>query len=401
MTVMTSTSAAPAAPVTAAVIKSRIASIDIMRGLVMIIMLMDHVREKLYLHVEVGDPVNLDVATPDLFFSRIAAHLCAPVFVFLTGVSAWLYSHPARGGYRSPSRFLFTRGLFLVFLELTVINFSWFGTYNTLFLQVIWAIGLSMIALSILVKLNYWVIGALGFVIVFGHNLLTPITFVPGEFGYTLWTILHDRGVLVADGPLVIKVSYPVLPWIGVILLGYFVGPLYARTMDEISRRKILLGLGAGCLALLAILRGFNIYGETLPWVQGETAIQTVMSFLNYTKYPPSLNFLLLTLGLAFFLLALFEKMGNNGKANKWLDAIETFGSAPMFFYILHLYVLMLGYRLLLAVFGANQGSDMFWVEQFWWVWVTTVIMAVVLYFPTKAFARFKHTSKQGWVKYF
>lgn len=257
-----------------------------------------------------------------------------------------------------------------------------------------------MIALSILVKLNYWVVGAIGFVIVFGHNLLTPITFVPGELGYTLWTILHDRGVLVADGPLVIKVTYPVLPWIGVILLGYFVGPIYSRTMDEISRRKILIALGAGSLALLAVLRGFNIYGETLPWVQGETAVQTVMSFLNYTKYPPSLNFLLLTLGLAFFLLAMFEKIGSNGKANKWLDAIETFGSAPMFFYILHLYVLMLGYRVLLAIFGANQG-ELFGVDQFWWVWVTTVIMAVVLYFPTKAFARFKHTSNQGWVKYF
>lgn len=400
MTVMTSTSAAPAAPVTAAVIKSRIASIDIMRGLVMIIMLMDHVREKLYLHMQVSDPMNIEITTPDLFFTRLAAHLCAPVFVFLTGVSAWLYSHPSRGGYRSPSRFLFTRGLFLIFIELTLINFSWSGTYTTLWLQVIWAIGLSMIALSILVKLNYWVVGAIGFVIVFGHNLLTPITFVPGELGYTLWTILHDRGVLVADGPLVIKVTYPVLPWIGVILLGYFVGPIYSRTMDEISRRKILIALGAGSLALLAVLRGFNIYGETLPWVQGETAVQTVMSFLNYTKYPPSLNFLLLTLGLAFFLLAMFEKIGSNGKANKWLDAIETFGSAPMFFYILHLYVLMLGYRVLLAIFGANQG-ELFGVDQFWWVWVTTVIMAVVLYFPTKAFARFKHTSTQGWVKYF
>jgi uncharacterized membrane protein len=400
MTAMTSTSAAPTASVTAAVVKSRIASIDIMRGLVMLIMLMDHVREKLYLHVEVGDPVNLDVATPDLFFSRIAAHLCAPVFVFLTGVSAWLYSHPARGGYRSPSRFLFTRGLFLVFIEVTVVNFSWFGTYNTLYLQVIWAIGLSMIALSILVKLNYWAVGAIGFVIVFGHNLLTPITFVPGEFGYSLWTILHDRGVLVADGPLVIKVSYPVLPWIGVILLGYFVGPLYARTMDELTRRKILLGLGAGCLALLAVLRGFNIYGETLPWVQGETATQTVMSFLNYTKYPPSLAFLLLTLGIAFFLLALFEKIGSNGKDNKWLSAIETFGSAPMFFYILHLYVLLIGYQILLAIFGANQG-ELFGVEQFWWVWVATVMMAVILYPPTRAFARFKHSSRQAWVRYF
>jgi uncharacterized membrane protein len=151
----------------------------------------------------------------------MSAHLCAPAFVFLTGMSAWLYSHPASGQPRSATGFLFKRGLFLVVLELTLINFSWFGTYTTLYLQVIWAIGLSMIALSLLVRLPFWLIATTGAVIVVGHNLLTPITFQPGETGYTLWTILHDRGYLIADGPLKVKVSYPVLPWIGVILLGY------------------------------------------------------------------------------------------------------------------------------------------------------------------------------------
>jgi len=310
-------------------------------------------------------------------------------------MSAWLYSHPASGQPRSATGFLFKRGLFLVVLELTLINFSWFGTYTTLYLQVIWAIGLSMIALSLLVRLPFWLIATTGAAIVVGHNLLTPITFQPGETGYTLWTILHDRGYLVADGPLKVKVSYPVLPWIGVILLGYTAGPLYARAVGSASRIKMLLGLGGACLVLLLVLRGFNVYGETLPWAVGDSAVQTVMSFVNFTKYPPSLCFLLLTLGVAFLLLAWFEQLSNGVTR-----ALEVFGSAPMFFYAFHLYVLLFGYNMLLTVFGPTQG-EMFGVDDFWWVWVTSALMTLALYYPTRAFARFKRTTKQGWVRYF
>jgi uncharacterized membrane protein len=380
---------------TKAVSKSRISSIDVMRGLVIVLMLVDHVREKLYLHVQVSDPMDVANTSPDLFFTRMSAHLCAPAFVFLTGMSAWLYSHPASGQPRSATGFLFKRGLFLVVLELTLINFSWFGTYTTLYLQVIWAIGLSMIALSLLVRLQFWLIATTGAVIVVGHNLLTPITFQPGETGYTLWTILHDRGYLIADGPLKVKVSYPVLPWIGVILLGYTAGPLYARAVGSASRIKMLLGLGGACLGLLLVLRGLYVYGETLPWAVGDSAVQTVMSFVNFTKYPPSLSFLLLTLGVVFLLLAWFERL-NNGVTR----ALEVFGSAPMFFYAFHLYVLLIGYNILLAVFGPTQG-EMFGVDDFWWVWVTAALMTLALYYPTRTFARFKQKTKQGWVRYF
>ncbi|HET7090080.1 MAG TPA: heparan-alpha-glucosaminide N-acetyltransferase domain-containing protein, partial [Anaerolineae bacterium] len=255
--------------------RSRIASIDIMRGLVIVLMMMDHVRERFFLHVPVTDPMDVDATAPALYFTRYLAHFCAPVFIFLTGLSGWLYSHPANGGYRSPTGFLFKRGLFLVFIEVTVIYLVWASTFTTLYLQVIWAIGLCMIALSVLARLNYWLIGALGFAIVFGHNLLSPISFAPDEFGYTLWTILHDRNFLVEDGIVPIKVSYPVLPWIGVILLGYFAGPLYGQSMDRSTRRKALVALGLGCLALLLVLRGFNIYGETLPWTVQETGVRT------------------------------------------------------------------------------------------------------------------------------
>lgn len=388
-----SQTAAPAREI--AVPRSRIASIDVMRGLVMVIMMFDHVREKIYLHLQVTDPMTIATTTPDLFFTRLSAHLCAPVFVFLTGLSAWLYANPASGKTRSPSSFLIKRGLLLVVLEVTVINFSWAGTYTTLWLQVIWAIGISMIILGLMSGLPRWLLAVIGAAIVFGHNLLTPITFQPGETGYTLWTILHDRGFLIADGPLKVKVTYPVLPWIGVILLGYVAGPLYAAVVASSRRTRILIGMGLACLLLLLVLRGFNIYGETLPWVQGDTSVQTLMSWLNFTKYPPSLDFLLLTLGVAFLLLAWFESMDNAATR-----ALVMFGAAPMFFYILHLYVLLVLYRIALAIFGPNHG-ELFGVDDFYWVWIVAPLLALALYFPCRAFARFKRTSTQAWVRYF
>lgn len=380
---------------TGADVKSRIATIDVMRGLVIVFMMLDHVRERIFLHVPLSDPMDVNTTSPALFFTRYFAHLCAPVFIFLTGVSAWLYAHPATG-YRSPTGFLFKRGLFLLFLEVTVIYLVWASSFTTVYLQVIWAIGLCMIALSVLVKLNYWVIGGLGFLIVFGHNALSPISFTPDESGYALWTILHDRNFLVDGEVLKIKVSYPVLPWIGVILLGYFTGPLYGRSMDVPTRRKILIGLGCGCLALLLVLRGFNIYGETLPWSRQDTAIRTLMSFLNYTKYPPSVDFLLVTLGIGFLLLAWFETM-----KNKLIDTLEIYGSVPMFVYVVHLYLLLAVYGILRAVFGANQG-DRFGVDQVWWIWLGAIAIAVALYYPTKAFAGYKHREKRSkpWLSY-
>lgn len=380
-----------------AVTKSRIASIDVMRGLVMVIMLVDHMRETLYLHKQVSDPMDIGETPPDLFFTRLSAHLCAPVFVFLTGLGAWLYANPASGDFRSPRAFLLKRGLFLVLLELTLVNLSWTGQIppTTLWLQVIWAIGLSMIALALMSGLSRWIIASVGFVIVFGHNLLTPVTFEPGSTGYTIWTILHDRGFLIAGGPLKIKVTYPVLPWIGVILLGYACGPLYARTVRSWDRTRILIAAGIGSLVLLALLRGFNIYGEMLPWMPGETAVLTAMSWLNFTKYPPSLDFLLLTLGIAFLLQAWFENVSNRATR-----VFVTFGEAPMFFYLLHLYTLLTLYRLTLFFVGPNQGQR-FGVDDIWWVWIASVALSIVLYFPTRAFARFKHSTRKAWVRYF
>ena len=372
----------------------RIQSIDMLRGLVMLLMLVDHARERFYLHLQVGDPMDVAGTEPALFFTRLSGHLCAPVFVFLTGLSAWLYAHPASGGRRSPRAFLVQRGLLLVLLELTLVNFAWSGAYDTLYLQVIWVIGLCMVTLGLLCALPLPWLGALGAAIVLGHNALTPIAFAPGEPGYVAWTILHDRGWLLSGEPLAVRVSYPLLPWIGVILLGYAAGPLFARGREADWRRRRLLGLGLGALAALLLLRGFNIYGETLPWSPQSGALLTLMDWVNFTKYPPSLAFLLLTLGAGALILTWFERgVGRLG------PALAAFGAAPLFFYLLHLYALLALHQLLLAVFGPNQGTG-FGVDHVSTLWLAAALLAFVLYWPTRAFARYKRRGP-AWLRFF
>lgn len=375
-------------------LKARIHSIDIMRGVVILLMLLDHVRERFFLHMQVSDPMDVDTTSPGLFWSRFAAHFCAPTFIFLTGLSAWLYSHPANGIARSARSFLIKRGLFLIALEVTIICFSWMGYFHTIWLQVMWAIGLCMLTLALLINLPQRLLLVLGLLIVFGHNLLTPISFSPDEWGYTLWTILHDRGYISQGGLIDVKISYPVLPWIGVILLGYCAGTLYAHTRDSDDRKQWLIGLGLACVALFAILRGLNIYGETLPWQQFSSTAQTAMSLFNVTKYPPSLSFLLITLAVMFFGLWLFER-----PLNRFSNALRVYGSVPMFFYILHLYVLLILYTVGNAIWGTNQGSY-FGVNDITWVWLISVVLAVALYWPTKAFSDYKRVAKKPWLKY-
>ena len=380
-----------------AAVRTRIEVIDVMRGLVMVIMVLDHVRERFYLRVPVSDPMDVATTEPKLFFTRIAAHFCAPMFVFLTGLGAWLYANPANGAPRSATGFLVKRGLLLVVLEVTVILFSWVEKFppHTIWLQVIWVIGICMIILGLVHQLPRWILAAMAFTLVFGHNLLSHIHFQAGEPGYWIWTILHDRGYLIADGPTKLKVSYPLLPWIGVIILGWLAGPIFSKGVDPARRARIWTQLGLACLALLAFLRGFNIYGETLPWTVQPDALHTVMSFVNFTKYPPSLDFLLLTLGVGFLLFPRFEAM-----SNAFTRALAVFGSAPMFFYIFHLYVLLALQLLMLELAGANYGGR--WeLDHYWPVWLISVALLPVFYYPTRAFARYKRTSKQAWVKYF
>jgi uncharacterized membrane protein len=373
----------------------RVASIDIMRGLVMMVMMLDHVRERFFIRWPVGDPMDIETTDPSLFFGRFAAHFCAPVFVFLTGLSAWLYAHPASGP-RPATGFLLKRGLFLVLLEIFVINVAWNGDLppKVFYLQVIWAIGLAMMALALLHRLPRGWLVALGLTIVCGHNLLSPIAFAPGSWGFVPWTILHDRGFLIAEGAVRIKVSYPLLPWIGVIMLGYAAGPWYARSMEPARRRSKLLIAGGVSLASLLVLRGFNIYGETLDWVPGETAVLTAMSFLNVTKYPPSLAYLLITLGGACLVLAWLE-----GRDNAFLRVSASFGGAPMFYYLLHLFALLFLQTAAMTLFGPNHGGR-YEFDSIRGVWLMTLVMIPLMYWPCKVFGQFKRRTTMPWVKY-
>ncbi|WP_312936984.1 DUF1624 domain-containing protein [Pseudomonas sp.] len=377
-------------------ITQRLQSIDALRGLVILFMLLDHVRETFFLHHQVGDPMDVSATEPSLFFSRTLAHLCAPVFVLLTGLSAWLYGEKYQG--RSDvSAFLFKRGLFLVVLEFTVVNFAWTFQLppSVVYLQVIWAIGISMIALAALVWLPRPALIAVGVVIIGGHNLLDHLHFAQGSSLHVVWAILHDRGWLDVSEHMRLRTSYPVLPWIGVIALGYALGPWFGRTADASVRQRRLLIVAL--LALLAFigLRVLNGYGEA-PWSSYPSTLQTFMSLMNITKYPPSLLFLCLTLGCGLLLLRGFERAGQA----RWIGVLAVMGAAPMFFYLLHLYVLKVAYVLCVAAFGLNHGQY-FGFDSMGAVWLCAVLLAAALYVPVRAFARLKARRRDiAWLKY-
>ncbi|WP_095108245.1 DUF1624 domain-containing protein [Pseudomonas sp. Irchel 3E20] len=375
---------------------SRLLSIDALRGLVILFMLLDHVRETFLLHRQVGDPMDIASTEPSLFISRTLAHLCAPVFVLLTGLSAWLYGEKY-AGKADVAAFLFKRGLFLVLLELTLVNFAWTFQFppSVIYLQVIWAIGLSMLALSLLVWLPRPVLALLAVAIIAGHNLLDGVHFPVESALHVPWAILHDRGWLAFSAELRLRTSYPVLPWIGVIALGYVLGPWFSRSTPVAGRQRRLLGWGVAALLGFVLVRLANGYGEK-PWAVGDTALHTLMGFFNITKYPPSLLFLTLTLGLGLLLLLAFERAGQR----RWLLPLTVLGSAPMFFYLLHLYVLKALYLLAVAAFGLNQGSY-FGFDSIGAVWLMAMALALAVYPPVRWFSALKARRRDlAWLKY-
>ncbi|MCX2920699.1 heparan-alpha-glucosaminide N-acetyltransferase domain-containing protein [Stenotrophomonas rhizophila] len=376
---------------------SRLTSIDQLRGTVIVLMLLDHVRETFYLHAQVADPMVVDQVEPALFVSRLLAHLCAPVFVLLTGLSAWLYASGKRDGRRAASAFLLKRGLFLVVLELLVVNFAWTLQFppSVVYLQVIWAIGISMIALAGLLWLPRGALAVLALAVIAGHNLLDGIR-VQGDGALAvLWKVLHQRDWITVTDGLRLRTSYPVLPWIGVIALGWVIGPWFARGGDALLRQRRLWMAGAGALLAFVLLRAINVYGDS-PWQSLATLGNTLMSFFNVTKYPPSLLFLLLTLGIGLLLLRLYEQP----RVARALAPLADIGAAPMFFYLLHLYVLKLLYVLAEARWGQTHGGY-FAVDHVASLWVITAVLAVALYWPTRAFARFKARRRDlAWLRY-
>ena len=378
-------------------LSQRLIAIDALRGLVMLLMLLDHVRETFFLHQQVSDPIDVTSTNPMLFLMRTLAHLCAPVFVFLTGLSAMLYQQKVQDR-RLTSLFLFKRGLVLILLELVLVNFGWTFQFppQVIYLQVIWALGISMLALAGLLWLPETVLLAVALAIVAGHNLLDPIVLTTETPLGMLWAVLHQRGWIELGESLRMRTSYPLLPWIGTIALGYLAGMLYRPQVAADKRVNALRLISLATLLLFFVLRFLNGYGEK-PWQAGETFIQTMMSFFNLTKYPPSLLFLCLTLSVGMALLAGFERL----QQHRSMVMLAQFGGAPMFMYLLHLYLLKAMYLGALAVWGKNHG-DWFGFNEVWQVAVGAVILGVLIFWPVRAFAAFKARRRDLlWLKYF
>jgi uncharacterized membrane protein len=373
-------------------------AIDLLRGLVMVIMVLDHARD--FWGGFAPDPTDLEVTTPVLFFTRWVTHFCAPVFVFLAGTSAYLY-----GTGREPmqlSRFLLTRGLWLILIELTVCKYVWIPEpgYSMVLMQVIWAIGCSMIVLAGLCFFGATAVGLIGLVILVGHNALDPL--IPADLGSAgvLWTIAHEGGIVQLSDGVTWLVAYPVLPWIGVMAIGYSFG-MSVRLSQE-QRRSLYLRLGLAMIAAFILLRAINFYGDSAHWSVQPSAVFSLLSFLNTTKYPPSLLYLLMTLGPALCLLGLFE----SGSQSRLRKGLLVFGRVPLLFYILHLYLLRFtAIPVSFVLYGADAatpppgpaGSAMLGLGAAYIAWVVSVLL---LYPICRWFAGVKERRSDWWLSY-
>jgi uncharacterized membrane protein len=322
--------------------KSRVDSVDLLRGVIMVIMMLDHTRDFVHFQSAAFDPTDVSKTFPLLFFTRWVTHFCAPLFVFLAGTGA--YFQEMRGKPKSElSRFLVTRGLWLIVLEFTVLRVVIFFNFDYPvfmgFLQVIWTIGWGMIVLAAVIYLPLRAIVVLSVAMIALHNTLDGVSVtswagpgspVPG-FWASLWKVLHQPGLIFPfgyPGPAML-VLYPLIPWIGVMAAGYAFGSLYR--LDAAARRRILLRLGAAITLGFIVLRAINIYGDPRPWSPQDTTVKTALSFLALSKYPPSLLYLMMTLGPAMLFLGLYEgrKPGSLGRI------FVVYGRVPLFFYVL------------------------------------------------------------------
>jgi len=304
--------------------RTRIESVDVVRGFIMIAMALDHVRD--YFGPTTFSPTDLNKTTIAWFFTRWITHFCAPVFFLLTGTGAYLSLK--RKSKRELSRFLLTRGLWLIFLELTVVRclgWQFNFNYHLTFLIVLWALGWAMIVLAGLVYLPAWAVATFGVVMIAGHNLFDNVS-----WDNPVWTVLHSPGTVWSHGPYRVFAFYALIPWVGVTAAGYGLGQVYSWPAER--RRAFLWKLGAGLVAAFVVIRGINIYGDPQHWAVQKSAAFTVLSFLNTTKYPPSLLYLLMTIGPAtIFLWAV------DAGTLKFLTPALTVGKVPMFYYLLHI----------------------------------------------------------------
>jgi len=367
-------------------------------------MALDHTRDYFHLGSFFVDPTDLETTTPILFFTRFVTHFCAPEFVFLAGTSAFLYG--SKKTKPELFKFLFTRGIWLILLELIVNNFIWTFdvSYSFPVLQVIWAIGFSMVCLSFLIYLPKKVILIIGIILVAGHNLLDSILMEGISFKSIVWYILHQQKFLVLGPNNAFLFQYPVIPWIGLMALGYNFGTLYRKEFDAKVRKKWLLRLGFGSVALFFILRGINIYGDLVPWTTQKNGLYTILSFFNTTKYPPSLIYLLMTIGPSLLFLYLLENI-----KNRVTDFFVVFGRVPLFFYFLHVLVIHIAAIIGILIFGGNWQdmiltADVFTNEKLinygysltvvYLVWIGLIIF---LYPFCKKYMTYKLSHKEKW----
>ncbi|MEI9911660.1 MAG: heparan-alpha-glucosaminide N-acetyltransferase domain-containing protein [Bacteroidota bacterium] len=391
--------------------RPRVQSIDLLRGIVIVIMALDHVRDFFHSEAMTDDPTNLATTTPVLFFTRFITHFCAPVFVFLAGTSGFLQG--LRKSKKELSFFLIKRGLWLVLAELVLITLalSFDPTYHIFFLQVIWAIGTSMIILGLLVWLPFPLILLYGFAVVFFHNMLDAAEASRNGQLPLWWKFIHGAGFFHPFSPDVpdrgLFVVYAFAPWSGVMALGYCFGKIFQPGIDAARRRRSLLFIGSGLVTLFIILRAINHYGDPRHWAgQSRGGVYTFLSFLNTTKYPPSLMYLSMTIGPAILLLAFIENI-----QNRFSRFFITFGRVPFFFYILHFYLIHI--LCVIAFFAKGYGTGdiispqipfLFRPPQFgfnlWIVYGIWIAVVLLLYPLCKKYDRYKTTQKKWWTSY-
>lgn len=389
--------------------QKRIESIDIVRGIAMVIMALDHVRDYFHIGANLDDPLNLATTTPWLYFTRWITHFCAPIFVFLSGASIYLQS--LRKTKKELGVFLLKRGLWLIFAEWVIVAFAWTfnPAYNFIPFQVIWAIGISMFVLGLLIllRLNYYMILVLGLILVFGHNLLDIPESAPGFKAGFWWDFFH-HGVFAfypVWGNHNAILVYPFPPWAGLMMLGYCTGIFFTKEYNAAKRRKILTGLGMVLIAFFILLRFSNVYGDPVDWSEQKKGLYTFLSFMHVAKYPPSLLYLCITIGPSLLLLAWMERV-----QNRFTGVMRIYGRTAFFYYILHLYLIHLLAAICFFARGhtfadaANVGQQFpflfvapgegygLWVV--YGVWLAVVIM---LYPLCKWYDRYKTNHKEKW----
>lgn len=388
------------------VLRSRVESVDVVRGIIMLIMALDHVRD--FFGDASASPTNLAATTAPLFFTRWITHICAPTFFLLTGTGAYLALR--RRSKSDLSRFLLTRGLWLIFLEVVLVRclgWQWNFDFLLTMLTVLWALGWAMIVLSGAVFLPARVVTAIGVLMIAGHNLLDGVQ--ASSFGAwaPLWTVLHSPGFVFNNGTRIVFAAYVLIPWVGVTMVGYGLGQIYDWPAER--RKSFLARTGLAMIAAFLVLRALNIYGDPSKWAHQKTTFFTLLSFVNTTKYPPSLLFLLMTLGPALLLLRAFD----DRIPNLFRPALIV-GKVPMFYYVLHVVVIhVLALIAALVRFGEahtvfeSPTLDRFpitqppgWPLGLRWVYLVWLTVLVILYPACRWYAAVKQRSGNPWLSY-